>query len=219
MQTIDAVLFDLDGTLLNTLPDIHAAVNAALEAARCPLRTMAQTRAAIGDGSRKLIERSLPAGADEAAVDETLRLYRAAYNAHLTDRTVPYPGIGELLAELARRGLRLGVVTNKFHDNARAMMDKYFPGLIAVTEGNRADRPTKPAPDAVNAALEALGAAPERTLYVGDSGVDYDTARNAGLRCVLVSWGYWDRERLEKLSPPRIADAPEELLNIIDTME
>lgn len=215
MNRFDTVLFDLDGTLLDTLPDIHAAVNAALAAHGYPLKTPEDTRAAVGYGSRWLIEKSLPPDAGREAADTVLVTYRAYYAEHLTVHTVPYEGIAAMLAALKARGVRMGVATNKFHDNAAAMMRRYFPEYIEVTEGNVEGRPAKPAPDAALAAMEALGGTRERTLFVGDSGPDALTAANAGMACVLCTWGYRTAEELKTYGTLGVIDAPAELLDYI----
>jgi len=215
MNRFDTVLFDLDGTLLYTLPDIHASVNAALSAFGYARNTMADTRAAVGYGSRWLIEKSLPEGSAAETVDRVLAFYRQYYNAHLVVDTVPYPGIGELLHALKGRGVRMGVATNKFHESAVKMMARFFPDTIEHTEGNIAGRPTKPAPDAALAAMAALGGTPERTLFVGDSGPDALTAANAGMACVLCAWGYRTEDELKSYDPLAVIRRPEELLDHI----
>ena len=216
MSRYDAVLFDLDGTLLYTLPDIHAAVCRALALCGYAPHSMDDTRRFVGSGSRALVQRSLPAEAPAAEVDRVLRVYRAEYKAALVVDTVPYETIPETLDALRRRGLALGVVTNKPHENAVYIIDRCFPGVFGVTEGNRDGRPFKPAPEAVNAALASLGVTAERSLYVGDSEVDFRTAQNAGMACVLCSWGYRPRNELEKYTPTGIIDAPGELLTFLD---
>ena len=215
MNRFDAVLFDLDGTLLYTLPDIHAAVNAALAIHGYGANTLRQSREYVGHGSRWLIECSLPAGTDPEEVTRVLATYRACYAEHLMDRTEPYPGIEGMLSALKARGVRMGVATNKFHENAVLMMEHFFGGTIEVTQGNIAGRPPKPAPDTALAVMEALGAAPERTLLVGDSDVDALTARNTGISCVLCAWGYRERRELESFESLAVIDTPAQLPDYI----
>lgn len=215
MPRFDAVLFDLDGTLLYTLPDIHAAVCRALTLSGYAARTMEDTRRFVGTGSRELVRKSLPADALPEDVDRVLVTYRAEYKAALVVDTVPYAGIPDTLAALREKGIALGVVTNKPHENAVYIIGRCFPGVFGVTEGNRDGKPFKPAPDAVNAALDALGVTAERSLYVGDSEVDALTAQNAGMDCVLCAWGYRPRSELEKYPALGIIGAPEELLKHI----
>lgn len=211
----DAVLFDLDGTLLYTLPDIHAALIAALRECGHPTHTLDDTRRYVGNGSRKLVERSLPGGADDPDLERTLAAYKRIYRENLVVETAPYPGIPELLAELKGRGLGLGCVTNKPDANAKYILNKCFPGVFAAIEGSRDDRPLKPSPEAARQAMATLGAAPERTLFVGDTDVDFFSAQSAGTGGVLVSWGFRPRAELEKLSPDALIDAPAELLDYI----
>ena len=215
MNRFDTVLFDLDGTLLYTLPDIHSAVNAALSQCGYGLNTMDETRTYVGYGSRWLIEQSLPEGAPRDEVDRVLAAYRAYYNDHLMVATVPYPGIGEALAALKERGIALGVATNKFHESAVKMMAWYFPGIFGSVQGNIEGRPPKPAPDAALTAMEELGGTTGRTLFVGDSSPDAQTAANAGMACVLCGWGYRAREELERCGPLAVISRPEELLDFI----
>ena len=206
----DTVLFDLDGTLLYTLPDIREAVNHTMRAYGWPEHTMEETRGFIGNGVRKLLERAMPSGAVWS--DEIFRCYEDYYAVHGSDHVTVYPGVREMLAALRKRGVRTGVVTNKTHPSAAAMIDAFFGPTMEVTEGKRPNRPAKPAPEAVWDAMAALDAVRERTLYVGDSGVDAQTAASAGIACVLAAWGYWERERLERCEAMAVIDRPEELM-------
>lgn len=215
MRRYDVVLFDLDGTLFYTLPDIHSAVNAALDMCGYGQNTPEETRRYVGYGSRWLIEKSLPEGAPRSEVDRVLIAYRGYYNDHLMVDTVPYPGIGEMLSALRERGAALGVATNKFHDSAVRIVNRWFPDVFGSVQGNIEGRPAKPAPDAALAAMSELGGEPERTLFVGDSGPDALTAANAGMDCVLCEWGYRTREELESYDALAVISRPEELLNYI----
>ncbi len=213
MRPFDAVLFDLDGTLLYTLPDMRQALNYALALHGYPPRTLEEVRSFVGNGVRKLVERGLPPGAaDLEAVYET---YEAYYALHGQDHVTVYPGIRELLAELDRRGVAAGVVTNKTHPAAAARIEAFFGGGIAVTEGKKEGRPVKPSPEGLWDAMAALGAVRDRTLYVGDSEVDADTAKNAGVACALVSWGYREPEALARCEALRVVHDPSELLTLI----
>lgn len=214
MNRFDAVLFDLDGTLLYTLPDIAAAVNAALREMRRPERTVEEIRSMVGNGARTLIARALGAG-QEALIDDTLSVYARLYAAHAQDHVTPYPGVPELLCALSRRGICTACVTNKDHTDAAPMLAHFFGDALSHVEGRKPNRPPKPAPDAVLAALAALGVSRDRALYVGDSGVDSETARNAALPCVLCDWGYWDRDKLENCAALGIISAPAELLQYV----
>ena len=161
-----------------------------------------------------LITRALGPG-QEALIDDTLAVYARLYAAHAQEHVTPYAGIPELLDALHERGIRTACVTNKDHTDAAPMLQKFFGERISHVEGRKPGRPTKPAPDAVYDALKALGADPSRALYVGDSGVDSETAKNASLPCVLCDWGYWDRDRLENCAALGIISAPAELLQYV----
>ena len=214
MNRLDAVLFDLDGTLLYTLPDMRLALNRALELCGHPPRTMEEVRSFVGNGVRKLVERALPPGA-EGDLEKVYAAYEAWYIDHGQDHVEYYPGVREMIAALRERGIRTGVVTNKTHPAAAAMIEHFFGDTMDVTEGKRDGRPTKPSPESVWDALDRLGVSSERALYVGDSGVDAETAKNAGLECVLVSWGYRDRPELERCGVLGVIDQAAELLKYI----
>ena len=209
-MVFDAVLFDLDGTLLYTLEDMCRSVNHVLKERGYPERTLAEVRSFVGNGSRKLVERSLPAGSDDA--DGTLQDYLRYYLQHAADHTEYYPGIRQMMQDLRRLGVKTGVVTNKPQVTAEAVLEKFFTGELDIVLGQREGVPVKPAPEGVWEAMEALGAAKERTLYVGDSPVDAQTAANAGLKCLLVSWGYADLPALRECGAVGIVSAPEEIL-------
>ena len=190
------VVFDLDGTLLDTLEDLTAATNYALTSHGLPPRGIDEVRAFVGNGIPKLAARAVPAGTDkktEAAVLASLLSY---YKAHCRERTRPYPGVTDLLADLKRQGIKTAVVSNKADAAVQLLCADYFAGLCDFAVGERADVRKKPAPDAVFAALTALGEAREDAVYVGDSEVDVKTAANAGLPCVSVTWGFRDERVL-----------------------
>ena len=185
-----AILFDLDGTILDTLGDLHAATNAVLHAFGYPERTIDEVRRFVGNGARVLIQQAVPAG-EEHRVEEVLAAFQAYYAAHCDILTRPYPGIPELLAELGEK-YPLAVVSNKPDRAVKELAKIYFPALYA--RGESSDCPRKPAPDMVRMAMQALGA--EKCIYVGDSEVDVLTAKNAGVPCIAVTWGFRDVETL-----------------------
>ena len=211
-----AVLFDLDGTLLDTLPGLAASVNAVMRKHGEPERTLDEVRTFVGNGVRKLVARAAAGGEERPDYEELLADYRAHYAAHAAEGSAPYPGIPELVAELRRRDVKLAVVTNKDEDVSRALIEKFFPGAFAVVRGGNAGRPPKPDPAAPRSALEALGVAPAEALYVGDTDVDAATARGAGIPLRLCSWGFRARGELEKLDAA-IVDAPAQLLAAFDS--
>jgi phosphoglycolate phosphatase len=211
MFRYDAVLFDLDGTLLNTLGDLTDAVNHTLRRFGYPTRTEDDVRSFVGNGVRKLVERALPGGADDPNMENALAEFKGFYTAHCNLRTCPYEGVPEALAALHEAGLKLGVVSNKNDEAVRALCRIFFGSLVTVAVGGRDGMPRKPAPAMPLDALETLGATPERTLYVGDSGVDAETALNAGFDCMLVTWGFRDREELAGYDTRYRVDDPAEI--------
>ena len=206
-----AVIFDMDGTLLNTLEDLRAALNYALERCGYPTRSLREVRAFVGNGIRRLIERGVPEGTDAAACDRVQAVFMPYYSAHCADRTRPYPGVTELLRRLRAAGVRTAVVSNKADAAVQALVRQYFDGLFDAAVGERTGVRKKPAPDMTRAALEALGCGPEQAVYVGDSEVDLETAQNAGLPPVLVSWGFRDSAFLWERGAEVIVDSAEAL--------
>ena len=191
-------IFDMDGTLLDTLSDLAAAVNYALRTHGMPEHSIDDVRRFVGNGVRKLMERAIPDGAANPQFNETFATFRQYYMAHSLDTTRPYEGIPEALAALKARGCRLAVVSNKMMAATQELCQHFFPDTIEVAIGeNEAEGiRKKPAPDTVFAALKALGVGKEGAVYVGDSDVDIETARNSGLPCISVLWGFRDRDFL-----------------------
>ena len=193
---IRAAIFDLDGTLLDTLGDLHAAVNVALAAFGLPPRTLDEVCAFVGHGVRDLMKRAIPEGEAYPRFEECLAAFRAHYSAHSTDLTCPYAGIPALLADLRRRGIATAIVSNKFDGAVKALAQHYFPDLIDEAVGESPDRKKKPAPDTVLAVMDALAVRPEEAVLIGDSDVDILTAKNAEVASVGVLWGFGSREEL-----------------------
>ena len=210
-----AVIFDLDGTLLNTLGDLTGAVNHALSAHGFPTHTEAEVRTYIGDGVKQLIARSCPVGTDQATRQAVLEAYLPHYAAHNMDLTAPYPGVLELMADLKDAGYHLGVVSNKHAPGVKALTARYFEGLLDIAVGGDGTRPLKPAPDNLLFAIEQMGVSAEEVWYVGDSVQDVQTARNAGVDCIAVTWGFQDEDRLVAENPTALADGAEEVKAII----
>ena len=205
------VIFDLDGTLLDTLDDLADAVNWALKQEQLPRRTREEVRAFVGNGIRNLIERAVPAGTEAAQTDRVFAGFKARYAGHCADKTRPYPGILELLARLRAEGIRTAVVSNKADFAVQTLCRDYFPGLVDCAVGERAGIPKKPAPDSVQEVLRTLEIPREQAVYVGDSDVDVLTARNAGMDGILVLWGFRDRQTLERAGAKTFAANAEEL--------
>ena len=210
-----AVIFDLDGTLLNTLGDLTAAVNHGLAACGFPLRTEAQVRSYVGDGVKQLIARACPPDADETARAAVLEAYLPYYAAHNAGLTRPYDGVLDLLAELKAAGIRLAVVSNKHAPAVATLCARFFGEYLDLAVGNDGTRPLKPAPDSLLYAMERLRVAPENLWYVGDSVQDVITARNAGVKCAAVTWGFQDADRLAAEIPAALVSDAAELKRVV----
>ncbi len=205
------VIFDLDGTLLNTLGDLAAAVNFALEKKGLPARTIDEVRRFIGNGVKNLITRALPEGTCEEEILATLKDFKAYYNDHLNVKTVPYEGIAQLMNDLRAAGVKVGVNSNKYDAALQYLCKAHFDGLYDMALGEREDIPKKPSPAAAERIMAALECKPENTAYIGDSGVDIETARNAHAAPISVSWGFRTREELAESAPELIFDSVEAL--------
>ncbi len=216
MKKIDTVIFDLDGTLLNTLEDLTDSVNAALARQGFPSRTRDEVRSFLGNGVARLMELAIPEGRNYPQYDKCLADFRQHYSKNMQNKTEPYQGINELLAKLAQNGGKLAIVSNKFDQAVKELNQIYFAKYIKVAIGESANVAKKPAPDTVFKALEELGSTATQAVYVGDSEVDVQTAKNSGLTCVGVTWGFRGREVLEREGADFIIDEPQELLKIID---
>jgi len=212
-----AVLFDMDGTVLDTLRDLNAAVNRCLSRFGFPPQTIDETRRRVGNGSRRLIELSVPAGTSEDRIEEMLAWYLPYYNRHANDTTGPYSGIPELMKSLRLSGMKLAIVSNKPDRTVRELAAIHFPGLLetAVGENEAAGIRRKPWPDTLLAAAEQLGVRAGECLYVGDSEVDVLTASRAGIDCASVLWGFRSREEIEAAGGKLFINTPEELLAFI----
>lgn len=215
------ILFDLDGTLLNTLEDLTDSTNYAMEQMGYPRHTLEEVRSFVNNGARKLILGACPPGTPEEKIDRCLGIFQAHYKTHLEVKTKPYPGILELLEQLQARGVKVGVVSNKFDGAVKPLCQRYFGQRIGVAVGEHEAEGVrrKPWPDTVFEALKALNAPAEGALYVGDSDVDILTARNAGLPCLSVSWGFRPRESLVAAGAKYIADRVEDFLPVMERME
>ncbi|HMM07032.1 MAG TPA: HAD-IA family hydrolase [Clostridiales bacterium] len=215
MSQYDTVIFDLDGTLLDTLEDLADSVNHVLFLYGYPLRSMAEIRSFVGNGVRKLMRRAVADPVPDSVFAELFAAFQWYYNAHCAVKTKPYEGIPELLRELKAAGFRLAVVSNKNDAAVKNLIEHFFPGLFDVSIGQREGVPLKPAPDMVEIALTHLGAARRQAIYVGDSEVDSATAANAGLRLILVAWGFGGQKELSLLTPGRLAKDAETLAALI----
>lgn len=214
---MDTVLFDMDGTLLNTLGDIHASVNFALEQSGLAPVTLNETREAAGYGSIVLIEMVTKGdfAQDSAEFKRVFNDFSNHYAEHCKDSTQPYPGIMELLAALKELGIKMAVVSNKIHHETEALRQSWFAEYIPLAIGRAEDVPAKPDPTMALRALEQLGSTPQSTLFVGDSQPDVQTGKNAQCTSVGCTWGFRSREILEAERADFIIDAPLELLEIV----
>lgn len=205
-------IFDLDGTLLSTLADLAASCNYALRTNGMPERTLDEVRRFVGNGVKKLMERATPDGLQNPLFDKTLADFRQHYMKHNLDTTCPYEGVMPMLEELQRRGKKVAVVSNKFYAATQELCRHFFGDLVTVAIGEREDIRKKPAPDTVIEALRQLNATAEGSVYIGDSDVDIDTARNAGMPCISVLWGFRDKDFLIEHGATTLVATPQEIL-------
>ena len=217
-MNIKAVIWDLDGTLLNTLDDLAASVNAALAMNGMPLRSTEEVRAFVGNGIRNLMMRAVPGGEANPAFDKALEDFTRHYGAHSRDRTRPYDGILEMLDRLSAVGVKHAIVSNKIDFAVKELSRAYFGERMCAAIGDDPSRARKPAPDSVLAAMREMGVTAQETVYVGDSDVDVLTARNAGVPCVAVLWGFRDEACLRAAGAERLARTPDELREIIERL-
>ena len=208
------VLFDLDGTLLDTLDDLTDAVNRTLQRYDLPQRTRQEVRSFLGNGAKYLMEHAAP-GLDTDRFDALLRDYKADYDKNCRIKTAPYPGVDQLLVALKDAGIRTGIVSNKPDSAVQPLFEAFFADTMDTAVGERAGIRRKPAPDTVLAAMERLGATADRTLYVGDSEVDIETARNAGVACASVTWGFRDPDTLKDSGADMLFDSADALRNFL----
>ena len=211
----EAVIFDLDGTLLDTLEDLRSSVNHALRMFGFPERSLEEIRTFVGNGVRNLMLKAVSGGADEPRFEEIFAEFKRYYAVHWREATCPYAGVVELVEGLHRKGLKLAVVSNKSDAEVKNLCAEFFGGNILIARGEVPGVPRKPAPDSVLLTLEALGVSREKALYIGDSEVDVRTARNAAVDCVAVTWGFRSREELEAEGATVFINQPSELLSLI----
>lgn len=214
-RTIDTIIFDLDGTLLNTLTDLANSVNYAMERQGFPIHSEEAVRQMVGNGIYVLMEQAVPQGRECPAFDACLQDFREHYEAHKKDFTKPFPGVMEFLEKAGRAGYKMAVVSNKFDLAVKGLCRDFFYPYINAAIGESSQIAHKPAPDTVFAAMQKLQSAPEHCVYVGDSDVDLATAKNAGISCISVSWGFRSREFLISHGASTIVDSMEELWELL----
>ena len=214
-KNIKAIIFDLDGTLLDTLDDLTDAVNTALAKYQFPLRTREEVRRFVGNGLRNLMTQAVPGGDSVPEFEELFVFFKEYYRTHCDIKTGPYEAIMELLEELQKRNIKMAIVSNKFDLGVKALNEKFFAKYIEVAIGEREGIGRKPAPDSTNEAIRVLGVEKAETIYVGDSDVDIKTAENAQIPCVSVSWGFRDKEFLVEHGAELVISKPMELLEYV----
>lgn len=211
----NTVIFDLDGTLLDTLVDLADAVNYSLVKMGFPERTYKEIGRFLGNGTRQLLKQSVPENTPEDVFEECLKIYLDYYPNNLANKTAPYDGIIETLDKLKESDYKIAVVSNKFDSAVKELCEKYFSDYLEVAIGETKEIKRKPAPDTVYEAMKQLDANKEECVYVGDTEVDVQTSKNAGIPCIGVTWGFRDREVLEKEGAKYIVDKPEEILEVL----
>lgn len=209
------VIFDLDGTLLNTLDDLADSTNYALSRFGYPTRTIEEVRQFVGNGVAKLIERAIPEGKNNPNFEKCLAIFKENYAQNMYNKTAPYNGIIEMLSNLKSKGIKIAVVSNKFDLAVKELCKKYFEGFIdfAAGENEAQGIRKKPAPDTVISVLNEFNFAPEDAVYVGDSDVDIMTAKNSQMPCISVTWGFRDEKFLLENGATILINAPSEIYN------
>ena len=210
-----AIIFDCDGTLLDTIKDLTNAVNYALEKFGFALKTEEETLKMVGNGIKMLVKRALPEEVEQNVFDKVFAYFKAYYNEHYADFTAPYSGITETLKILKKQGYRLALVSNKQRDYLAKLYDMFFKDTIEYAIGETEGYAPKPAPDMVNLTLSKLGVKKEDAVYVGDSSVDIATARNSEMDGIFVSWGFNTKRQLIENGAKIIIDAPLDLVGLV----
>lgn len=210
------IIFDLDGTLLNTIDDLGVACNYALKKHGYPQHELNSYRQMVGNGIRNLVKRAAPTDASDEEREEILRDFMKYYDTHCMVLTEPYQGIMEVLGRTKEKGIKLAVCSNKYQKAVNRIIDHYFPGVFASVYGEREGIPRKPSPEAVYRIMEEMGVKKEETIMVGDSEVDIETARNAGIDSIAVAWGFRSKEQLESVNPPKLVSNTSQLFKALN---
>lgn len=213
----NTIIFDLDGTLMDTLKDLWLSVNYSLRTNNLPERSLEEVRTYVGNGVRLLIQRAIPEGSDEQTLNAVLQTFKEYYQAHCKDNSAPYDGIADAMRTLRQQGRRIAIVSNKPQFGVTELHEEWFKDLAEVAVGEREGVRRKPAPDMVLEAIGQLGVKTEDCVYVGDSDVDILTAQGAGLPCISVLWGFRDREFLLRHGATTLAAKPSDIVDIMDS--
>ena len=212
---LNTVVFDLDGTLLDTLGDLAGSVNYALRKHGLRECSLQEVRSFLGNGIVRLMQNAVKNAVEGVAFEEVFQTFRSHYLEHCLDTTQPYPGILPMMEKLREAGVKMAIVSNKLHPAVQELSRRFFAELVTSAVGESETVRRKPNPDGVLRALKEMGSRPEEAVYVGDSEVDWETARNAGLRCALVCWGFRDEEFLRTLPGTfAYAQSPDDLLSL-----
>ena len=214
-KNLKAILFDLDGTLMNTLEDLTDSTNYVLENNNCSKRNIKEIRSFVGNGIKKLMERALPCDCSEELINKCFEEMIIYYKEHSTIKTKPYEGVISLIEELHKKGFKIGVITNKAQNSADIIVNNFFGTNVDITIGDSKNFPLKPAPNGIFKAMNFLNVTKEETVYIGDSEVDIATARNSDLEVISVLWGFRDEDFLKENGGNIFAKNVEELKNII----
>ncbi|MBQ9991490.1 MAG: HAD-IA family hydrolase [Lachnospiraceae bacterium] len=206
------IIFDLDGTILDTLEDLHGSINHALSLSSFPHRSLEEVRSFVGNGIRKLVERSVPDSSSDDQLEQVYRDFISHYRLHCADHTRPYEGILEVICDIRQKGCQTAVVSNKADTEAKKLCQDYFPGLFDFVLGQRKEIPPKPDPAPINLVLNKLGISKEKALYIGDSEVDIATAVNTGIDAFYVDWGFRTASQLKAQGAEIILSSPREII-------
>lgn len=216
INSVTTVVFDMDGTVLNTLDDLTDSMNYVFEKFDMPTHTVEEYRLVFGNGIKEALRLSLPEGTSEDILEEMLPIFKEHYDKHCLDKTRPYDGILELMKELKQKGYKMAIVSNKIDSAVKELHQRFFSESVDVALGERPGVNRKPAPDMVEAALLELGSTKEESVYIGDSEVDFLTAKNSGLPCISVLWGFRDKDYLVEQGAYCFADVPEDIVKLLE---
>ena len=215
MNQYQLIIFDLDGTILDTLEDLMISLNVALQKNKLPERSLEEVRSFVGNGIGMLIRRAVPSDADDAMIRQVHTDFTDHYKIHRADHTRPYEGIPGLMKQVHENGRRIAVVSNKADYAVQDLCQHYFPGLIDFAVGEREGVRRKPEPDSVNEVIRLSGVSKESVVYIGDSEVDIQTAKNAGIDAIIIEWGFRDRDYLIEQGASVLAATPDELSELL----
>lgn len=209
------VIFDMDGTVLDTVDDLTDSVNAGLLKANLPLRTRDEVQSFLGNGMKVLIEKAVPKNITEEEKNLVWEGFRSYYKEHCNDKTHAYDGIVELMEKLKEDGIKMAIVSNKADSACQELSKLYFDNLVDLSIGESSQLARKPAPDMVWKAIDMLGADKETSIYIGDSEVDFETAKNSNIACISVLWGFRTKEFLESIGATNFAKKPADIVKLL----